>query len=326
MSECPVSISIVMPLFNKEREIARAIRSVLAQTYEDYELIIVDDGSTDDGPAIAESFTDSRVRMISQTNAGVSKARNRGILESRADLIAFLDADDEWHKDFLRTIVRLQQRYPQCGVYATRYAITGRVKRNAVLRGLPASFTEGILRDYFLIAAQSDPLFCSSSFSVKRSAIQAIGSFPSGIRSGEDLLTWARLAAQFNIAYSRAVMTTFSEPVDPADRPGRSPHMPDTVAQGLLSLSISSDPAKVKGLEAYLALWHRMRARVLMQLGETRKARDEIRTGLRYSSNMRLYIFFAGTFLPPRFAKVFVNCLSKIAQQSRKKNWWSQCS
>jgi glycosyltransferase involved in cell wall biosynthesis len=94
-------ISVIIPLFNKAPFVARALQSVAAQTFTDFELIVVDDGSTDDGAKIVERFGDSRIRLIRQENAGPGAARNRGLAEARGELIAFLDADDEWLPQFL---------------------------------------------------------------------------------------------------------------------------------------------------------------------------------------------------------------------------------
>ena len=114
-------ISVVIPLYNKERQIAHTLRSVFAQTFQDFEVVIVDDGSTDGSVAEVEKFTDSRIRLIRQVNAGVAAARNRGIEEAQGELIAFLDADDEWKPEYLATQYHLYQKYPECSVYACNY-------------------------------------------------------------------------------------------------------------------------------------------------------------------------------------------------------------
>ena len=93
-------ISVVIPLYNKEEQIADTLQSIFAQTFQDFEIVIVDDGSTDNSVEEVEKFDDSRIRLIHQTNAGVSAARNRGIEEARGELIAFLDADDEWKPEY----------------------------------------------------------------------------------------------------------------------------------------------------------------------------------------------------------------------------------
>lgn len=97
-------ISIVIPLYNKEKQIAHTLQSVFAQTFQDFEIVIVDDGSTDNSVMEVKKFDDPRVLLIQQSNAGVSAARNRGIEEANGELIAFLDADDEWMPEFLQTI------------------------------------------------------------------------------------------------------------------------------------------------------------------------------------------------------------------------------
>ena len=114
-------ISVVIPLYNKEHQIAETLRSVLEQTFQDFEVVIVDDGSTDKSSEEALKIRDPRIRFVRQENAGVSAARNRGIEEARFDLIAFLDADDRWKPEYLQTQYDLFQKYPQCGVFACNY-------------------------------------------------------------------------------------------------------------------------------------------------------------------------------------------------------------
>jgi glycosyltransferase involved in cell wall biosynthesis len=106
-----VRVSVIIPLFNKAPYVQRALDSVTAQTFTDFELIVVDDGSTDEGPRIVEAYNDPRIRLVKQENAGPGAARNRGIADARGEFIAFLDADDEWFPDYLEQSTRLLNEY-----------------------------------------------------------------------------------------------------------------------------------------------------------------------------------------------------------------------
>ena len=108
-----MNVSVIIPLYNKARYVRRALESVARQTWTDFEAIVVDDGSTDGGRRIAEEFCggDARFRLVAQPNAGPGAARNRGIGEARAPLLAFLDADDEWSPEYLAESVRLLDEY-----------------------------------------------------------------------------------------------------------------------------------------------------------------------------------------------------------------------
>ena len=119
--------SVVIPLYNKEREVARAVRSALAQTLPPREVIVVDDGSTDGGAAVVEALAAHEgrglVRLVRQRNGGVCAARNRGIAEARGSHVALLDADDAWREGFLAEIASLTDEWPDCGLYCTAFDI-----------------------------------------------------------------------------------------------------------------------------------------------------------------------------------------------------------
>jgi glycosyltransferase involved in cell wall biosynthesis len=104
-------VSVIIPLYNKAPYVRRALDSIAAQTFADFEVIVVDDGSTDDGAAIVESYVDARFRLIRQANAGPGAARNAGLRQAQGEFIAFLDADDEWRPNYLQESVRLLESF-----------------------------------------------------------------------------------------------------------------------------------------------------------------------------------------------------------------------
>jgi hypothetical protein len=197
-----LKVSVVIPLFNKARHIARAVNSVYRQTWQADEIIIVDDGSTDGSDEVVRRIADARLRLITQPNAGECAARNRGIAAATHDLVAFLDADDEWLPVFLQTVAGLRQKYPECGIYATAYSMCREgVTLKPHFQGCPASPTGGMLADYFKSTVAAPPVTSSSAMIPKR-ALQEISGFPVGVKRGGDLATWARIALQFRIAWS----------------------------------------------------------------------------------------------------------------------------
>jgi glycosyltransferase involved in cell wall biosynthesis len=295
-----------MPLFNKEKEVSRALQSVLAQTVSDFELIVVNDGSTDNGPEVARTCEDPRIKVIDQKNAGVSAARNRGIREARSELIAFLDADDEWKPTFLDTILALESQFSACSVFATAYLscdVKGRLL-NPVVRGIPSPCWTGILPNYFAIAARSDPLLCSSAVAVTKEAIHAVGYFPVGVALGEDLLTWARLAVKFQIAYTTSPCAIFHRPEGVASRPGRFSVRTDAVGQELAHL-IPHVPSETRvDLEKYIALWHKMQCVISLQLGDRGMARRELQFFIKYSEeNVQWRLYSVLALLPSAFTR-----------------------
>lgn len=304
-----------MPLYNKGEEVRRSINSVINQEFRDLELIVVDDGSTDSGPEIVRGYRDPRIRLVSQANAGVSAARNLGIDLARAGLIAFIDADDEWHPTFLTKILELTARLPECSVFATSYYIanTKTGSRRAVLRGLPPNFQEGQIQRYFEVAAQSDPPLCSSSIAVRGVAIRAIGGFPVGVATGEDLLTWAKLAVDCKVAYSVAPLAIFWEPGEMSSRLGRVPEVPDRVGAELAQLIELHGLAAIPGLAAYVAHWHRMRGVIFLRLADSRSARTELRKAMCFAGvRGRLLVLFLISLLPGPSARFSYEAMKRL--------------
>ncbi|MDX2087511.1 MAG: glycosyltransferase [Kofleriaceae bacterium] len=198
--------SVVITLYNKERYIERAIRSVLAQTDSDFELLVIDDGSTDASRGAAAAVRDDRIRLISQPNAGEGAARNRGIDEARAEFVCFLDGDDEWTPSFLASIRGLIEAQPGAGIYATAYDIVepeGQVVRAPI--AVPAGFQAGILPRYFAACAAGTSPVWSSAVCVPRWVFSEIGRFAEGVSRGCDLDFWGRVAFAYPIAFTASV-------------------------------------------------------------------------------------------------------------------------
>jgi glycosyltransferase involved in cell wall biosynthesis len=200
-----LEVSVVIPLYNKGPYIARALNSVLSQTAQNFEVIVVDDGSTDDGADVVRGFGDPRIMLIQQENKGVSAARNRGIEAARANLIAFLDADDEWLPKHLETLMRLWERYPVAGAYGTAYLMK---MKNLSVRVAPFSSEipkgpwEGLLPNYFKAAAMGEPPISASTVAVSKCILNEMGGFNTEAWWAEDTDLWGRIALKYPIAFS----------------------------------------------------------------------------------------------------------------------------
>jgi glycosyltransferase involved in cell wall biosynthesis len=212
------TLSVVIPLYNKVRYIKRALDSVLAQTYQDFEVIVVNDGSTDGSEKVVEQYTDRRIRLVHREHInswGGHAARNLGIAEARADLIALLDADDEWLPIHLETIQRLAKNHPECGAYATRLSSLSQVGKleRFHYKNIPDSPWEGVIPDYFLSARGTWPV-TASTVAVWKRALEDVGRFPEGEHHGGDLDLWCRIALRYSVAFSNYVGAIYHTDAD----------------------------------------------------------------------------------------------------------------
>ncbi len=208
-------VSVIVPLYQKARWIRRALRSISAQTWSDFEVIVVDDGSTDGGAEQVASWPDSRVRLVSQQNAGPGAARNRGVAEANGDVLAFLDADDEWHPAFLERGVRALEAAGD-GVAAT---VSGH-------RVMPADTTRealwrsrGVQEGLFRASARQRPLqfihqlaFMSPCATlIRRDAFEKHGGFYARDRCvyGEDAYLFMKVLLNEPVSFRFEPLVTF---------------------------------------------------------------------------------------------------------------------
>ena len=185
-------ISVVIPLYNKEAEVGRAVLSVVEQSLAPREIIVVDDGSTDGSRAVVqriiEEHPEACIRLIVQDNAGVSAARNRGIREAQGDFVALLDADDAWLTGYIAEVCRLMEYYPDADAYSTAFNIVSGESCVAA----PVPTCEG----YIDVASEAlcgrYPIIPSTA-TLRRSMLLEVGGFPEGMRIGEDQWLWVRM-------------------------------------------------------------------------------------------------------------------------------------
>ena len=272
----PAVISVAIPLYNKCSEIARTLQSVFDQTFQQFEILVVDDGSTDGGAEIVAQIDDPRVRLIRQANAGVSAARNRAIEESQSELIAFLDADDEWKPGFLEAIWDLRERFPEAGLYATayeRHLPNGGIAQLTLSQVPPAPWS-GIIDNYYR-AAFDDALIWSSAVAVPKQVFAQVGGFPVGIRLGEDLDMWLRIALRYPIAYCNRSLAIYDQAA--SNRAMQQNHcndnlvMAQTAADALAQGLVAAD--QVDDLREYVYMYQILTAFECAKAGNLELAR-----------------------------------------------------
>lgn len=307
-------ISVIIPLYNKEASIATALRGVLAQTYQDFEIVVVDDGSTDGGAAVVENYGDPRIRLVRQENAGVSAARNRGIEEAKGEYVAFLDADDEWLPGYLNTQFELTQKFANCDVFVTNYEFHNEdgIVTPTIINNLSFLSEDGVMDNYFKVASSSSPPISTISIMIRIDSIRSIGGFPVGVTLGEDLLTWARLACKYSIAYTKRPLAIYNfRTQKQLVTPRRAPDRDDVVGRELYKL-YRCYPS-VPYLNTYIALWHKMRMVTYVRLNMKKEADLEFATIRKYMKpDKKVWVWFLLNKLPGKLLRFILFQIAKL--------------
>ena len=258
-----MKFSIIIPLYNKAPYVRKALESVFAQTYTDFELIIVDDGSTDDSACIVQQFIDERlkvkgerdevkgyrlkvkgeedseaetnasnlspityklsVRLITQSNAGVSAARNSGVATSSGDYIAFLDADDWWEPTYLEKMAQLIKDYPNAGLYASNYVYYKPGKTRVAVNNIETGYFN-YPKAYYEGSAM--PIWTGAAM-IPRKVFEEMGGFPLGIKLGEDFLLWSKIAMQYKVAFLNEALAWYNNDIPATLRATRNLYAPE---------------------------------------------------------------------------------------------------
>lgn len=219
--------SIIMPLYNKAPYVRKAVESVVGQTFADWQLIVVDDCSTDGSAAVAEQVADSRIRIVRLgKNGGVGAARNHGVALSEAPFVCFLDADDWWEPTFLEEMAGLTERHSDAGIYGTSYYIVKNGKKRVAPIGVDKGFTEGEI-NYCRVYAKTlcMPLW-TGAVCMPRTVFNEAGGFPVGIKLGEDFLLWVHVALKHKVVLLNEPLSNYNQDVDVTYRGTHHLHEP----------------------------------------------------------------------------------------------------
>lgn len=201
--------SIIIPLYNKENFLKATLESVFEQTFSDYEIIVVNDGSTDNSLEVLKSIKHKKIEIYNQKNQGVSAARNLGIEKSTSDYCCFLDSDDIWKPNHLESLHELIQNFPQADFFCTRYQTE--IGKNKFIKNtfdFDDSF-QGLITDFFKSSLISR-IATSSSTCISRKIYTEIGGFNININSGEDLDYWIRIALKYKVAISNQTTLNYN--------------------------------------------------------------------------------------------------------------------
>lgn len=197
-------ISVIIPLYNKVREIERTLRSVARQSVQPLEIIVVDDGSTDGSAEVVEAMALPIVRLVRQTNRGVSAARNLALEMAQGEWVALLDGDDCWEAEYLENVERMIDNYAAAGAIGTAFLVDD--GKSLVEGNTPTE--EGVV-DFFA-ESMSRYVLIPSATVFRRDLALAMGGFPEGMRMAEDQYLWTKIARTAQVAFSPRRLVIYS--------------------------------------------------------------------------------------------------------------------
>jgi len=200
--------SVVIALYNKEDYIEKTLKSVLNQSYSNFEVIVVNDGSSDNSESIVKSIKNPKIRFFSIENHGAAFARNYGIKKAVANYIALLDADDLWHINHLETLFHLVNEFPKAGMYSTGYNIKigGKHFKETKLKGIPGKY-RGVIKNYFESNLYNS-IVHSSVVVIPKHVLDETGLFDVNMKSGQDTYLWTQIAIKYKVAIHNIITAT----------------------------------------------------------------------------------------------------------------------
>ena len=208
-----MKFSVIIPLYNKAPYVRKALETVCAQTYRDYEIIVINDGSTDNSSIIAEEYLKGiggvNYKILQQKNAGVAAARNNGVAQANGDYLAFLDADDWWKPTYLERMAQLIEDYPDAGLYASNYFYHKDGKNIVKVKNVKTGYIN-YPKTYFETFAM--PVWTGATI-VPRNIYYLSGGFRTHIRMSEDFDLWIRIALLSKVVFLNDPLAYYNQNV-----------------------------------------------------------------------------------------------------------------
>ncbi|WP_298239191.1 glycosyltransferase family 2 protein [uncultured Algibacter sp.] len=206
--------SVIIPLYNKEDYIEDTLKSVFNQSFKDFEIILIDDGSTDNSLQVVEQFNDNRLKVYTQNNQGASVARNFGIEKANSEYVALIDADDLWYEDHLQELKKLIDTFPQAGLFCNNYEIN--YNENFVK---PATFNfdynnECLIVEDFFKANIINFIPSSSSVTFSKKYFIDLGGYNTNFEIAEDIDLWIRFALKYKVCFNPKITMTYNIFID----------------------------------------------------------------------------------------------------------------
>ena len=311
-------VSVIIPAYNCEKYIAATIDSVLAQTFPDLELVVIDDGSTDGTKDVVQQY-DARVRYFYQKNQGVSAARNRGIAESKGDYIAFLDNDDIWFPDKLELQVPIMEADPDVamvftdgekfndvGVVEPTFKVPleqARLKGGVLLNRITQMKTNdgSVIRDNFYHDLFLKSFVFNSSVLIRKSCLDQVGIIDASLLINSDYDLWIRMALKYPLVYLNRVTARWRVRADSLSGEMNIRNANYDRWDGLLfEKHLKLCPKDYVGLARKRAFeCYRDAAVDFFQYGDMKEARRLCVKSLTYNRNQPiLYVYFLASFVP----------------------------
>jgi glycosyltransferase involved in cell wall biosynthesis len=309
-------VSVVIPLYNKEKYIKRAVNSILTQTHQCFELIVVNDGSTDSSLTKAEGIKDERIRIVDQENLGESAARNRGIEEAKHELIAFLDADDKWEPECLENLVRAAEKYLDAKMIGVAHKIISPEGEMIYPEFKYVPEKEGIIENYFKAALEWHPI-CASAVVIRKEVFDRLGGFTVEMRYGEDSFMWSKVALNYPVAFIYKYLSVIYRNADNRVSKQYSLINDFPLLKYISSLDKEIEEEYYNHAREYIYAMNLKLAKRCLSIGEIKKAK-------RFISEARETRLFRGAYIRQKIGLYLsypvINSLAGIWRNIKKSN------